>query len=214
MEHPMSANPSRPRPTIDVDALDLSGLHATTIALVKSLRELRDLFPGLSAQEGQELLRRSRSDLADLMAQLTRLGLPLELFTGDLTGEAHARVAVERIILNVNTLRITGALDGSIPPPLSGYLRELETAVDMLPEGAPAIVQHVTLDQVAALVNKSKRTLERYKRRKNDPLPDPDIPGGGGHADEWEYPAIRPWLERTFHRKLPAQIPRLRPPHH
>jgi hypothetical protein len=69
--------------------------------------------------------------------------------------------------------------------------------------------QHVTLDRMAALVNRSKRTLERFKTRKNNPLPLPDIEGGGGKPDEWLWSKVRPWLEREFNRTLPERYPTL-----
>jgi hypothetical protein len=71
----------------------------------------------------------------------------------------------------------------------------------------PPSEQYVTLDQMAGLVNRSKRTLEKRKRRKNTPLPDPDVAGGGGKPDEWKWSAIRPWLEKEFGRQLPEQFP-------
>jgi hypothetical protein len=71
---------------------------------------------------------------------------------------------------------------------------------------------YIDLDSAAAVVNRSKRGLEHYKRRKEDPLPEPDIPGGGGRKDEWKWSTIRPWLERTFRRDLssvnPSGLPR------
>jgi hypothetical protein len=70
--------------------------------------------------------------------------------------------------------------------------------------------QYVNLDQIAARVNRSKSTLERLKRRRGNPLPDPDIPGGGGKRDEWLWSHIRPWLEHEFKRKLPELFPTLR----
>ncbi len=67
--------------------------------------------------------------------------------------------------------------------------------------------QHVTLDQMAAHVNRSKRTLERLKKRSNNPLPPPSVEGGGGKPDEWVWPDVRPWLEKEFKRKLPERFP-------
>ena len=67
--------------------------------------------------------------------------------------------------------------------------------------------QYITLDRMAALVSRSKQTLENRKTRKKNPLPDPDIPGGGGKADEWEYEKVRPWLEGEFRRMLPDRLP-------
>ena len=61
----------------------------------------------------------------------------------------------------------------------------------------------MTRGQAAALVQRSKKTLERYS------LPAPDTKGGGGKPDEWEYPGqIRPWLAKTFDKdKLPDRLP-------
>ena len=70
--------------------------------------------------------------------------------------------------------------------------------------------QHVTLDGMAALVNRRKRTLERLKTRKNNPLPFPDIEGGGGKPAEWLWSKVRPWLEHEFNRTLPERYPTFR----
>lgn len=67
--------------------------------------------------------------------------------------------------------------------------------------------QYVTLDQIAASVCRSKRTLENYAKRKTNPLPDPDIQGGGGKPNEWQWQRIRPWLETEFRRTLPEVFP-------
>ncbi|HZV03801.1 MAG TPA: hypothetical protein VE999_01810 [Gemmataceae bacterium] len=63
-------------------------------------------------------------------------------------------------------------------------------------------VHYITLDQAAALVNRSKRTLERCKDR----MPAPAIEGGGGKPAEWLWSELRPWLEREYGRPLP-EIP-------
>jgi hypothetical protein len=68
-------------------------------------------------------------------------------------------------------------------------------------------IAYVTLDQMAAIVNRSKRTLERLKYRKANPLPDPDVPGGGGKPDEWDWDKMRPWLEKEYSKHLPKQFP-------
>ncbi len=74
----------------------------------------------------------------------------------------------------------------------------------------------VTLDQAAALIRLSKKTLERYL---NDPkyqhagMPQPDIEGGGGKANQWRWSRLRPWMEATFKRDdLPARFPSLHRP--
>ena len=76
---------------------------------------------------------------------------------------------------------------------------------------ADILPQYVELGQMAAIIQKSKRTLEKWKSRAKNPLPPPDIEGGGGTADEWDWSTIRPWLEEESGRKLPARFPTIRP---
>jgi hypothetical protein len=66
----------------------------------------------------------------------------------------------------------------------------------------PPRIYYITLDQAAALVGRSKRTLERYKRK----MPSPAVEGGGGKPAEWIWSELRPWLEKEFNRLLP-EIP-------
>lgn len=62
----------------------------------------------------------------------------------------------------------------------------------------------VTLQQCAAIVNRSKRTLERHKKR----MPKPAVFGGGrGKPDEWEWSIVRTWLQQHFGRELPERFP-------
>lgn len=58
----------------------------------------------------------------------------------------------------------------------------------------------VTLDQAAALVERSARTLERYKKRG---LPRPYVLGGGRKPHEYLYQEMREWLQKTFKRPIP-----------
>jgi hypothetical protein len=70
----------------------------------------------------------------------------------------------------------------------------------------------VTLQQAAAIVHRSKKTLERYK--KNDSaMPQPKVQGGGGKSDLWAWPELRVWLEKQFEQELPDRFPgdRIRP---
>lgn len=64
---------------------------------------------------------------------------------------------------------------------------------------------HVTLLQMAASVNKSKRTLE--KLRDKGELPPPAVKGGKGRADEWRWSSVKPILEKIFTRPLPEKFP-------
>lgn len=62
---------------------------------------------------------------------------------------------------------------------------------------------HVTLLQMAAIVNRSKRHLERVKEK----LPSPAIKGGDGRPDEWLWLEVRPILNQLFKRQLPEVFP-------
>jgi hypothetical protein len=69
--------------------------------------------------------------------------------------------------------------------------------------GVEEIECFVTLQQAAAMVNRSKRTLEKHKAT----MPVPRISDGGGKADEWVWSELRPWLEKYSSRKLPERFP-------
>lgn len=58
---------------------------------------------------------------------------------------------------------------------------------------------YVDLDQAAAYVNKSKRTLERLLSK----MPAPEVQGSGGTKNEWKWSTLKPWLEQHFGRPLP-----------
>jgi hypothetical protein len=80
------------------------------------------------------------------------------------------------------------------------------------------VPDYVNLAQVAAMVKKSKRTLERYKSEGT--LPAPVVEGGGGRPDLYDWAIMRPWLAETFGwnlNRLPLVHPdtaavRARPP--
>jgi hypothetical protein len=61
----------------------------------------------------------------------------------------------------------------------------------------------VTLQQAAAIVSRSKRTLEKHKAE----MPVPRISDGGGKPDEWAWSELRPWLEKYSGRTLPSRFP-------
>ncbi len=63
----------------------------------------------------------------------------------------------------------------------------------------------VTLNQVAPLANRQKRTLERYLNRGK--LPAPDFRGGNGKASKWRWSTLRPALEKVCDRRLPEHFP-------
>jgi hypothetical protein len=84
------------------------------------------------------------------------------------------------------------------PPPLSPHN-------DSKP---PLIEDMIDLDQAAALVNRRKRTLQRYISDQKKHFPLPAVQGSGGKKSEWRYAELKIWLEKEFDRKLPD-----RPPH-
>jgi hypothetical protein len=63
----------------------------------------------------------------------------------------------------------------------------------------------VTLNQCAALVNRTKRCVENYKKNKD--FPRPEVLGGGGKPHEYRYSEMRVWLQHKFGRKLPTEFP-------
>lgn len=73
-----------------------------------------------------------------------------------------------------------------------------------LPFPPDPLEQLVTLDQAAALVHRSKRTLDGYRARG---LPVPRVRGRRGQPHLWVWGDIRPWLEATFGPRLPETFP-------
>jgi hypothetical protein len=83
-----------------------------------------------------------------------------------------------------------------------------QTRPTVEPDSPPE--QYVTLDQAAALVNRSKKTLERLLRQPRSEatrMPDPDVVGTGGRPHEWRWGRLRPWLETAFGKSLPPALP-------
>jgi len=64
----------------------------------------------------------------------------------------------------------------------------------------------VRLSQAAAVVSRSKRTLERWVKDDKD-FPLPDVEGGGGKANEWKWSRLRPYLEAKTGKELPKRFP-------
>jgi hypothetical protein len=86
-------------------------------------------------------------------------------------------------------------------------LMDDETAEAGVQPEPVGIKQYVTLDMLAALVNRSKRTLEKLKTRSNNPFPAPPVEGGGGKPAEWDYGIARPWLVQEYGKPLPEHFP-------
>jgi hypothetical protein len=60
--------------------------------------------------------------------------------------------------------------------------------------------EYVTLDQAAALVNRTSDGLRHYRRKG---MPKPVIQGAKGRPNEYLWSRMRPWLEKTFNRQIP-----------
>jgi hypothetical protein len=73
---------------------------------------------------------------------------------------------------------------------------------------APEIPDYVTLLQAAAMVKKSKKTLELRKTKRT--LPPPAVEGGGGRADLYDWAVMRTWLADEFNFPL-DRLPEVHP---
>jgi hypothetical protein len=149
--------------------------------------------------------------------ELGKLGdWPSFLDVVDCKTDPHAMDAIreaERIITRLETqLRAADAavlLPGPEAPVTVSGLAGMKTEHDDPTKQTSnqhqedALPEYVTLDQAAATVNRSKRSLERLKSK----MPAPKIRGGGGKPDEWDWAEIRPWLIKEFGRQLPERFP-------
>jgi hypothetical protein len=107
------------------------------------------------------------------------------------------------------------------PQDVDAALRDIQCVAETLlactkpPDNSPMdreerAEQYVTLDQGAALVNWAKKTLERAVNKPGSGAPSPDAEGGGRRAHEWRWSVLRPWLEKTYRKKLPERFPAAR----
>jgi hypothetical protein len=86
--------------------------------------------------------------------------------------------------------------------------RQLWPVVDFVLAGRECDApQYVTLDQVAAYLQCSKKTLRKVLKQPGAPTP--DVKGGGGKAHKWHWDRIQPWLAKHFSRRLPEHFPHL-----
>lgn len=93
---------------------------------------------------------------------------------------------------------------------LAAEVRDLRAAVsppprqDVLPFSVPPPAEQlVTLDQCAAIIRRSKRTLEDLRGR----MPAARVRGRKGRQALWAWEDVRPWLEEYSGRSLPATFP-------
>lgn len=67
--------------------------------------------------------------------------------------------------------------------------------------------QLVSLNQIAAIVQRKPKTLRN--QRSGGKMPQPDVRGKRGQPHFWDWERIRPWAESEFNRKLPERFPRI-----
>jgi hypothetical protein len=139
----------------------------------------------------------------------------LDLALGDKLTARHVRDAweAEPRALGVWLVAIGEVLTGErelAPAPEAEEESSNQAAEEVAATEGGTLDQYICLDQAASIVNRTKKTLERYL---NDPkskavqMPPPDVEGGGGKPHEWRWRRLRPWLETTFGKRLPEQLP-------
>lgn len=94
---------------------------------------------------------------------------------------------------------------GKMRAVMRSVLSEIQATAESKGGGGTSMPQYVTMDQAAAIVSRSKRTLRGYY--DNGDMPEPEIRGKGGTPHEWQWEKLRPWLQETFKRPLPERYP-------
>jgi len=89
--------------------------------------------------------------------------------------------------------------------PFRAYVAKRASGGDVTPEENELPECLVTLQQAAAMVSRSKRTLERLKGKRD--FPRPKVPGGGGKPNEYAWSEMRSFLEKEYKRRLPKHFP-------
>jgi len=117
----------------------------------------------------------------------------IRLDWGLVSTELFSASALTKVIQNEFEMSIRDVGDLT-PTECRKYWRDL---VDRVP------TQTVTLQQIAGIVHRSRRSLEKHKQN----MPRPLIAGTGRTPATWEWSSIRPWLEETFKCTLPNRCP-------
>jgi hypothetical protein len=106
---------------------------------------------------------------------------------------------IEVVLAELGKLRAEMAALSDRFPPTPSKLEELPAgrSDSLLPE------QLVTLDQIGAIVHRSKRSMERYLSQ----MPAPHVRGRRGQPHLWSWTEVRPWLETAFGFSLPECFP-------
>lgn len=178
--------------TLDAIARPMKGTNPTAIIPTSRLRqcgsesERNALRKSLVASSRQEALARfEAADFSTWPALLTDL---------------------ERLVLDLQAIR--GRLPSLHEPKPSDAAPKLQAGPVGEPQDPAAGEHHeylITLQQAAAMVSRSKKTLER--RKTDSKFPTPRVAGGGGKPDEYAWSEMRLYLEREFDRKMPEHFP-------
>jgi hypothetical protein len=135
---------------------------------------------GWSAQKAGATMASRKATTGNLAATVTA---PVDV-AADLDGQTSVRNTVAALVAVAANLEHGKRLDA--PP-------------------SPVAQCHVTLLQMASIVNRSKRTLERIAAKPAFPLP--AVEGCRGKPGEWLWRDVRPILEAEFGRNLPDVFP-------
>jgi hypothetical protein len=212
-ENPLSAQPENPLSAYDEQQLTGLSRHEkqrlvrsidACLSALLTVRKITTLEPGAAPiKEPEREWARAIEPFRSLWEQLKGLGLlkfPRILLGVTEAGPDGSSVGLHRYPEQWRTFAterneyVSAALSS-----LKGVIAE------QLPSDEEE--QYVTLDQAAAWVNRSKKTLERAVNKEGSDAPPPDVEGGGGRAHEWRWSTLRPWLERTYNKILPERPP-------
>lgn len=150
--------------------------------LVDCTQLVMRLYAAYRGADDEELSLDAIEELVDDAVRDLRLYLP-----------ARAPVAEENVVAFLND-----------PPPPSWL-----TSVANGCGSEDGVAQfYVTLQQMASIVQRNKKTLERMKDKTELPPPDIKAPVNGA-PDEWLWSTVRPILEKKFCRDLPESYPKL-----
>jgi hypothetical protein len=142
-----------------------------------------------TTDEGERLFGRIRGRLTTNLAERNEF---LDRPIGDLLPLLEAELA------SLSREQAQALASQALPPSPPNEAAELSSELP----------RYVTLDQMAVVANRSKKTLERWLNRGK--LPSPDVEGGGGFPHEWKWENVRAKLQEISGKEMPTHYPTLR----
>jgi hypothetical protein len=172
-----------------------SVMAARLVDRLSEAKEVVERYPLVNdvTLERSRLLAGKFATAENARACLAVVNLLPDLFVGP---DAAERKAAAREVCR----RLHGVHDR---PPSSSHERLADALERLVPSAE--LPDLVDLDQAAAAVHTSKRTLERHKTEGT--LPEPVVEGGGGKPALYDWKIMRPWLMKTFGVVLPERFP-------